>query len=284
MYIFASTKCRIMSKEVKMRIGRNIRYLRANKKISIEKLADELGISTSGLYSFEAGRTEPDGTMLVAISKIFGVTVDALLLGDFAKTDPASLMKIGNNKVLFPITVDNEGRENIQVVNIKAKAGYTAGYNDPEFISGLPSFQLPFLSKERTYRAFQIEGDSMNPIKHGSYVIGEYVPHLNDIKDGNAYILLTQEEGAVFKVAFKQIKKKKNILLKSLNPSFEPYEMPVLEIREAWKFVNYFSSELPESAFSVAETLRERITYFNKFLENNSFPKEAGKEVATKTE
>ena len=41
--------------------------------------------------------------------------------------------------------VDSKNRDNIELVPVKAKAGYTAGYNDPEFISSLPTFQLPFL-------------------------------------------------------------------------------------------------------------------------------------------
>ncbi|MCK7533612.1 MAG: hypothetical protein MZV63_22565 [Marinilabiliales bacterium] len=30
----------------------------------------------------------------------------------------------------------------------KAKAGYTTGYADPEFIGDLPLFNLPFLSRQ----------------------------------------------------------------------------------------------------------------------------------------
>ena len=32
----------------------------------------------------------------------------------------------------------------------------------------------------------------------------------------------------------------------SFNPAYKPYDIPVIEIREVWKFVNYISAQLPE--------------------------------------
>jgi len=47
-------------------------------------------------------------------------------------------------------------------------------------------------------------------------------------------------------VLFNQLKSKKKFLLKSLNSSYEPYELPQSEIKEIWKFINYISHELPQ--------------------------------------
>ncbi len=60
---------------------------------------------------------------------------------------------------------------------------------------------------------FQITGDSMLPIPDKSFVIGEYLENWYDIKDGQAYVILTQDEGLVFKVAFNQLRKKKSLML-----------------------------------------------------------------------
>ena len=68
----------------------------------------------------------------------------------------------------------------------------------------------------------------------------------HEIKDGNAYIVLTNDDGPVFKVLYKSLKSKKSILLKSLNPFYQPYELQLEDVKEVWKFVNYISSELPE--------------------------------------
>jgi hypothetical protein len=36
------------------------------------------------------------------------------------------------------------------------------------------------------------------------------------------------------------------LVLYSLNPIYEPYEVNINDVKEIWKFVNYISSELPE--------------------------------------
>ena len=60
---------------------------------------------------------------------------------------------------------DEEDRENIELIPQKASAGYLNGYADPEYIREQPRFRLPFLPSNATYRAFEISGDSMLPIK-----------------------------------------------------------------------------------------------------------------------
>jgi len=134
----------------------------------------------------------------------------------------------------------------VELVSEKAKAGYKSGFADPEYISVLPAFQLPFLSREKKYRAFQVSGDSMLPIPEKSWVIGEYLQNWNFIRDRHAYIILTLEDGIVFKVLENRIKQDGKLVLHSLNSFYEPYEVHVNDIREIWKFVHYISAELPE--------------------------------------
>ena len=67
----------------------------------------------------------------------------------------------------------------------------------------------------------------------------------------------TQDDGIVFKIAYNQLKKKKNLLLKSLNPNYPPFEVPANQIREVWRFCNYLSSELPETELR-KDDLREK--------------------------
>ena len=103
---------------------------------------------------------------------------------------------------------------------------------------------------------FQLNGDSMLPIPDKSWVIGEYVENFYDIKDGEAYVLLTLDEGIVFKIIYNKLKKQKILELRSLNPLYEPYEVPANEVREVWKFVNYLSSEIPESAWEKDKVIK----------------------------
>ena len=42
----------------------------------------------------------------------------------------------------------------------------------------------------------------------------------------------------------------------SLNPLYEPFDVPASEIKEVWKFVHFISSELPEPVLPQDELLK----------------------------
>ena len=86
----------------------------------------------------------------------------------------------------------------------------------------------------------------MLPIPDGSYVTGEFVQDWNYIRNQHAYIIVTKEEGVVFKVIESRLKEEGKLKLHSLNPLYLPFELPVGEVVEIWKFVNYISSDVPE--------------------------------------
>lgn len=238
----------------------NLKLLRKRKGKTQEEAALEMGTKRVSINSYENGIAEPTIETLLKISDYYKISLDTVLRVDLGSLSEIQLKEIeggydtfikGTKLRVLATTVNNNDRENVELVPLKAKAGYTAGYNDPQFISGLPTFQLPFLSRERKYRTFQIEGDSMLPIPDKSYVICEYVDNWYDINDGNAYVVLTENDGLVFKVAFNHIKKNRSLLLKSLNPIYHPYEIEIKDIKEVWKFVNYISGELPTEGMTM---------------------------------
>ncbi|HPS83039.1 MAG TPA: S24 family peptidase, partial [Bacteroidales bacterium] len=98
----------------------------------------------------------------------------------------------------------------------------------------------------KKYRTFQISGDSMLPIPDKAFVTGEFIQNWNLIRDRQAYIVLTLDDGIVFKVVENRIKTEGKLIMYSLNPMYQPYELNVAEIKEVWKFVHYISPELPE--------------------------------------
>jgi transcriptional regulator with XRE-family HTH domain len=242
-------------KDQKSHLADNLKFLRKRGGFSQEVVAGMLDITRAQVNSYENGFVKnPPMEVLMDFSKIYTISIDNLIkvnineLTDFQ----VKQMEAGNDTYItgkklrvIATTVDSDDKENIELVPIKVKAGYTAGYNDPQFISTLPVFQLPFVSKDRKYRAFQMDGDSMLPIRHGSYVIAEFVENWFDIKDGMPYIVLTRE-GAAFKIVYNQVKKRKKLLLKSRNPVYDPYEVNIEDVLEIWKFTWYFTNEMPE--------------------------------------
>ena len=61
-----------------MQIGHNIKYLRQQKSISQDTLAEHLGISYQAVSKWENGVNAPDISLLPAIAKFFGVSMDTL--------------------------------------------------------------------------------------------------------------------------------------------------------------------------------------------------------------
>ncbi|MAU70544.1 LexA family transcriptional regulator [Cytophaga sp. FL35] len=216
-------------------ISKNIRHLRDLKGLSQEQLAEELGITRSNLGSKEEGRSQPNLDLLISISDYFRIPVDILIKKDLTKAKDFSFIELGNQRVLFPIMVDSENEDLIEVVPVKTSAGYLAGYDDPEYIEQLAKIKLPFLPTGK-HRAFPIKGDSMLPMKDGAFVIGKFVENRSDIVDGKTYILLTRNNGMVYKRVYNRIHMNNTLQLVSDNSAYEPYEVAIDEVLELWEF------------------------------------------------
>lgn len=247
-----------------MNFAKNIKFLRKRRGRTQDDVASALGLKRSTLSGYENSVAEPGIDVLVAFSGYFEIAVDTMLKMDIAQLSESQIGQLergfdaylgGSNLRILATTVDNENNENIELVPEKAKAGYLTGYADPEFISELSVFKLPFLSTNRKYRAFQLTGDSMLPIPDGSWVTGEYVQDWFDINDGKAYIIFTMDDGIMFKIIENRIRKDGRLMLYSLNPVYDPFSVRISEVREIWRFVNYISNELPEPVLPEKELI-----------------------------
>ncbi len=238
-----------------MDFNKNIKILRKRRGKTQDDLAFALEMKRSTLSGYENKVAEPGLNILLKFSDYFGIAVDTLLKVDMSILTESQMYQLEHGQDVFisgkklrilATTVNGENEENIELVNEKAKAGYTNGFSDPEYISELPVFSLPFLSKSKKYRTFQLNGDSMLPIPDKSWVTGEFIQDWREIVDGDACVILTLNEGIVFKIIENRIKKEGKLSLFSLNPIYEPFEVDVKDVREIWRFTHYLSSEIPD--------------------------------------
>ena len=100
--------------------------------------------------------------------------------------------------------------------------------------------------KQGTYRAFEIKGDSMLPILSGDIIIGEYLENWADIKSGETYVVISKNDGVVYKRIGNKFKENKKLKLISDNPVYEPYEINGEDVLEIWKAKGYISTQLPQ--------------------------------------
>lgn len=217
----------------------NLKYLRGKKSLTQSGVADDLKITRARLLKYEDGTSQPPIELLKKISNYYHVSIDILVSVDLRKISLDDLLQLGDNRILLPITVDRHGENFIEIIPHKARAGYTSGYADPEFIENLQQISLPFL-KNGKFRAFPVEGDSMPPHKEGSFIVGRYVEKLGDVRDGKTYILLTRNDGIVYK---RLNKNGKNLTLQSDNSVYRPYEVKASEVLEIWEYACSIATE-----------------------------------------
>jgi len=230
-----------------MFFAENIKFLRNRRKKSQADLSEQLKLTRTTLAGYEK-RVQPPFKVLIKFAEHFNVSIDALLRYNLQELSEFQLSQIedgfdidvtGKKLRLLTISVNQDGDENIEMVPLKAQAGYTNSYGDMEFIGSLPKFSLPFLPKDKTYRTFQIQGDSMLPIPEGVWVTASYIQNWETIKDGTPCIIVTQNDGIVFKVVYKQLEKNQSLLLVSSNIHYKPYELAISKVVEIWKFETY---------------------------------------------
>ncbi|MGI9580112.1 XRE family transcriptional regulator [Chryseobacterium sp. RRHN12] len=217
----------------------NIRFLRHKKSLSQQSIADNLGISRVRYAKYEDGRSEPPFDVLLNISKYFSISIDLMLTLDVRKYPIEDIVKLPDNRIVLPILIDKFGENKIEIIPHKASMGYLEGYNDPGYIESLQYMSLPFLRNGK-YRAFPAEGDSMPPFKDGTYIIGEFVEKLSELKVDKTYLIITQS-GLVYKTIEKI--NHNSIIVSSKNTFYENYKIPFSEILEVWKFVKALTDE-----------------------------------------
>jgi len=237
-----------------MFLANNLKFLRKLKGFSQEESSKKLGLTRSSYSGYENGVAEPGLENIILLSQFYKIPLDDLIkkdLSSLSQKEQESLKSgvhidsTGKHLRILTAQVSEKNEEVVELIPEKARAGYTMGYADPEYIKVLPTFNLPFLSKNKKYRSFPISGDSMPPVSHGSYVIGEYLQNCESLKSGTPYIVVTKEEGIVFKIIHKIKDIPDTFQLSSTNPLYEPYLVNINDILEVWKFVHYIASELP---------------------------------------
>jgi transcriptional regulator with XRE-family HTH domain len=209
--------------------GKNLKYLRKLRGWTQEEFSTKVGIKRSLLGAYEEERADPRIDVLELVGEMFKLSMDELLLKDLGDSKGNYLSKRRAQKMSSA-----GGSNEIQLVPVKAAAGYLAGYADPEFLDELNTFTLPMLAPG-SYRAFEIVGDSMLPTPSGSVIVGEKVDDMEDVKNNNTYIVISRNEGIVYKRVMKNTRAKNKITLISDNTVYQPYNVNTEDVLELWK-------------------------------------------------
>lgn len=243
-------------------IGNNLKLLRKQFSKSQDEISKKLGLNRSTYSGYENAVAQPSLDIVTRICDYYNISADTLLRNDFSTYDEKKWKSLqgawkqnakGTGLRILTAQVSDHNEELIEMIPAKAQAGYALGYADPEFIKDLPTIRLPFLSKNRKHRTFPISGDSMPPVSDGSFVVGEFVEDWTTIPTDTPCIIVTSDNGIVFKVLENNLKVNRTFLLSSTNSFYEPYDVGVNEVLEIWRFRCYISMELPSFAMGEGE-------------------------------
>lgn len=227
-------------------LAKNIKYLRKKHGISQQELADQFNLPRTTLGDYERGKTEPNINTLILFAQRFELSLDDIIRKDLSHQD-YEIIKSKDLRVLA-ISVDENKEGNIELVDTKAEAGYLESFSDPEYIRELPKIGFPNIPMG-TFRGFEISGDSMLPIEPGSIIIAEYLENFRDIKNDKTYIIVSKNEGLVYK-RIKELKDENQLLLISDNEFYKAYPIDMNEIAEIWQYYAHLSFNDSKTLFN----------------------------------
>ncbi len=237
-----------------------LKILRKFLNIQQGEFALSLGLKQGSYSDVERGRSGITYSLLQEICSRYGVNPSWVLFGQEpmilsqeskpnSKPTSKPNSEIANLAGVSPVivTVDEQGRDNIVLVDVKAAAGYISHRLEPTFIKELPAFKLPGGDyRNASYRGFEIEGDSMyDTLAPGDWVISRLMTGgPGEIRDGYVHVIVTQTDILV-KRCVNRTKERGRIVCISDNEAYPAFELPVEDILEVWFVRKLLSGHLP---------------------------------------
>jgi transcriptional regulator with XRE-family HTH domain len=133
------------------------------------------------------------------------------------------------------------------LVKTNAVKEYLANCQKVDYLRSLPTISIPYINSERS-RAFEMGNDF--PLQN-SIVVGNGISDWSEVKDGKFYVLLTAQQGVIYRRVYNQVKIKGALLLSSDNPTIPSFEISIKDVVEIWEVNSFISQQLPEPHISL---------------------------------
>ena len=157
------------------------------------------------------------------------------------------LHTISNPTKIEPEIIVKTTNKLTPLVKANAIKEYLANCQKIDFLRNLPTISLPFITSERS-RAFEMGNDF--PLQN-SIVVGNGISDWSEVKDGKFYVLLTAQQGVIYRRVYNQVKIKGALLLSSDNPTIPSFEISIKDVVEIWEVNSFISQQLPEPHISL---------------------------------
>lgn len=162
-----------------------------------------------------------------------------------AQRPESTQLPVFNNQFQASRSESKEGRtNNYPVIQWIAKSQYSEyihQFQNPAFLTHLPSFQLPNLPSGY-YRAFESGEDFLYP---GSLLVGTFIRNWYEIRDGGQYLFVTRNHGIIYRTAFNQVRTTGELSLTSDITSIPNLSVSLSDVLEVWEVKAFVSLQLP---------------------------------------
>lgn len=198
-------------------IAQNLLFLRKREEKTLEEMSDFLSLKSKSSYkAYEEGKAVPDIFKLMKLATFFDVSLENMVYKDISTLKPEK----ATTEILYEV----------EKIPVKAAAGYARSFGDNEYIDKLKTIKIPY-KPYGIARAFEIDGDSMEPeIKNKTTVIGIKI-NARELKDRGIYIIVTDDG-----IQCKEIRKSGDtIYLISKNENHPMKHIESGEVRELWE-------------------------------------------------
>ena len=97
-------------------IGNNLRELRENRKLTMNEVADKMGVSLATVYNWEQGKTLPVSELLPALASVLNTTIDNIMMYSYEEQIKKSI-----SRYYFDLDLD-EYRKIQDLVKLRGEA------------------------------------------------------------------------------------------------------------------------------------------------------------------
>lgn len=194
-------------------------------KFTQETLADEIGVSLSGVKKWLSGASDPKWSSIVSVSEACGVSVEWLATGKGPMpTSGTNSQSEPGNATLVPL--DSNSFVPVPVFDVHASAGGGA-MNFGEVVSGYLSLPVSYLKDHlgvnpKDACGIYINGDSMEPsLEDGGVALLDRSENARSNKGDGIYTFRIGEE-----LFIKRLERQgSRIVVQSDNPAYNPWEI-----------------------------------------------------------
>jgi transcriptional regulator with XRE-family HTH domain len=248
-------------------IGKNIKRIRAVKKLSQAAFAELFELARPSVGAYEEGRSEPKIDTIIAIANYFGLSTDALLRkelsvnelysldilkGEFDPTRLPPALGISSNfeqkQESFGAPGSPPEHEGIPFISKTLRLEYIVNLNNRDFSSRLQKVALPEAQAGKTL-AFEHTGAEMLT-DGGGLKEGDILTAVATAKDkpggllpGCIYVVVSAKELLV-----RRLKKagEKELVFEADNPTVAPVTIATEDLLELWEVKGCWTTDLQQ--------------------------------------